>query len=60
MRGNNIDVILRDPEQTVSGELRRQTVEGVWIYYGWAEKAAIHFFPQHRIVEIIDCGRPFR
>lgn len=60
MLGNNVDVILRDPDQKVSGELRRQAMEGIWLYYGWAEKAAVHFFPQHRIVEIVDCGRNYR
>lgn len=60
MLGHNVDVILSNPDQTVSGELRRQTAEGVWLYYGWAEKAAVHFFPQHRIVEIVDRGRTYR
>ena len=60
MLGNNVDVTLRDPEQTVSGELRKQTTEGIWLYYGWAEKAAVHFFPQHRIVEVVDRGRTYR
>ena len=60
MLGHNVDVILSNPDQTVSGELRQQTAEGVWLYYGWAEKAAVHFFPQHRIVEIVDRGRNYR
>ena len=60
MLGNNVDVTLREPNETVSGELRRQTVEGVWVYFGWAEKAALHFYPQHRIIEIIDRGRTYR
>jgi hypothetical protein len=57
MLGNYVEVRFKDPEQTVRGELRRQTVEGVWVYYGWAEQSALHFFPQHRIIEIVDCGR---
>lgn len=60
MLGHNVDVTLREPDETVSGELRRQTVEGVWIYFGWAEQAALHFYPQHRIIEIIDRGRTYR
>lgn len=60
MLGNNVDIKLRDPDATVSGELRRQTAEGVWLYYGWAEQAAVHFFPQHRIIEMIDRGRTYR
>ncbi len=60
MLGNNVDVKLRTPDEIVSGELRRQSLEGVWIYYGWAEKAAVHFYPQHRILEIIDKGRTYR
>lgn len=60
MLGNHVEVKLRDPPATVSGELRQQTVEGIWLYYGWAEQAAVHFFPQHRIVEIVDQGRTYR
>lgn len=60
MIGHNVDVKLRQPDETISGELRNQTQEGVWLYYGWAENAALHFFPQHRIVEIIDRGRTYR
>lgn len=56
MIGNRVEAILRDPEKTISGELRKQTVEGVWIYHGWAEQAAVRFYPHHRIVEIIDKG----
>lgn len=56
MIGNQVEVLLRDPEKTISGELRKQTVEGVWIYHGWAEQAATHFYPQHRVVEIVDRG----
>jgi hypothetical protein len=56
MLGNNVQVILTMGE-IVNGELRKQTVEGVWIYFGWAEQAAVHFYPQHRIMEIIDRGR---
>ena len=60
MLGNNVDVKLINPEETISGELRKQTGEGVWIYFGWAERAALHFYPQHRIIEIIDRGRTYR
>lgn len=60
MLGNNVQVRLRDPEELVSGELRRQTAEGVWLYFGWAEKATLHFYPQHRVLEIIDRGRTYR
>lgn len=60
MLGNNVELRLTAPEQTISGELRRQSGEGVWIYTGWAEQAAVHFYPQHRIVEIVDRGRTYR
>lgn len=60
MLGHKVDVVLRDPDKTVTGELRRQTIEGVWLYFGWAEQAAVHFFPQHRIVEIVDRGKTYR
>jgi len=57
MLGNNVEVRLCDPPETIAGELRKQSVEGVWVYYGWAEQAALHFYPQHRVVELIDRGR---
>jgi hypothetical protein len=60
MLGHNIELHLCNPEQVISGELRKQMLEGVWVYWGWAEKAALHFYPQHRIVSIIDCGRTYR
>ena len=60
MIGNRIEVKLHDPDATVSGELRKQSVEGVWVYRGWAEQAALHFYPQHRIVEIVDNGPVYR
>ena len=57
MLGNNVELRLAAPFENINGELRKQTIEGVWIYFGWAEKAAVRFYPQHRIVEIIDKGR---
>lgn len=60
MIGNNVDVLLREPEQRISGELRKQNIEGVWIYGGWAEQAALKFYPIHRVVEIKDAGRIYR
>lgn len=60
MLGNNVDVKLCNPDENISGELRKQNVEGVWVYFRWAERAALHFYPQHRIVEIVDCGRTYR
>lgn len=56
MLGNRVEAILRDPDATISGELRRQSTEGVWIYHGYAEFAAVHFYPAHRVIEIIDKG----
>lgn len=60
MLGHRVRVYLNDPDISVDGELRRQTAEGVWLYYGWAEKAALHFYPQHRIQEIADLGEIHR
>lgn len=56
MIGNRVEMKLCDPPQTVSGELRKHGIEGAWVYHGWAEKAALHFYPQHRIIEIKDHG----
>jgi len=60
MLGNNVTVKLTAPDQEVSGELRKQTAEGIWIYGGWAEKAAVTFYPAHRVLEIRDAGRTYR
>ncbi len=60
MLGHNVRAFLCDPEEIVDGELRQQSVEGVWLYYGWAELAAVHFFPQRRIREIVDRGAQYR
>ncbi|MDE2232539.1 MAG: hypothetical protein KGJ90_00205 [Patescibacteria group bacterium] len=46
--------------ETVDGELRQQSTEGVWLFHGLAEKAAVHFYPQHRIREIADLGPVYR
>jgi hypothetical protein len=56
MIGNNVDIILSSPDQHVFGELRKQTPEGIWVWYGAGDYAALHFYPQHRIVQIIDRG----
>lgn len=60
MLGNRVRVYLSNPDEDVSGELRRQSVEGVWIYAGWAEKAAVRFYPAHRLKEIEDLGPVYR
>lgn len=60
MLGHDVEVILCAPEQKVSGELRKQSIEGIWLYGGWAEQATTTFYPQHRIVEIRDRGRTYR
>jgi hypothetical protein len=57
MIGHNVSVRLTDPPAEIHGELRKQTAEGVWVYHGWAEQAALRFYPAHRIVEIEDRGR---
>lgn len=54
--GHRVRVYLRDPDKSVDGDLRRQTVEGVWLYHRFQEQAAVHFYPQHRITEIADLG----
>jgi hypothetical protein len=56
MIGNRVEVYLINPPETIAGELRKQSIEGVWIYYGWAEQATTHFYPQYRIKEIVDRG----
>ena len=59
MLGHRVSVYFMDGE-TVDGELRQQTAEGVWLYHGWAENAAVHFYPQHRIKEMVDLGPVYR
>lgn len=61
MLGNNVRVYFIDEQGGyVDGELRKQSVEGVWIWTGFSEQAAVHFYPQHRIKEIEDRGRVYR
>jgi hypothetical protein len=60
MLGHTVTVYLLSPDTHVRGELRKQTAEGVWLYHGMAEKAALHFYPQHRISEIEDNGPIYR
>jgi hypothetical protein len=55
--GHTVEVRLRDPEAVISGELRQHDGDGAYLYFGWAETAGLHFYPKHRIVEIIDQGR---
>lgn len=59
MLGNRVHVCFTDGS-VIDGELRRQSIEGIWLYYGWAEKAAVHFYPQQRIKEITDLGPIYR
>jgi hypothetical protein len=56
MLGNRVTVFLTDPKEEINGELRKQNSDGVYIYWGWGEKARAHFYPTHRIVEIEDLG----
>ncbi len=60
MIGNRVRVRFIDSDDPIDGELRKQSPEGVWLYYGWAENAALHFFPQNRIKEIEDRGPIYR
>ena len=39
MIGHNVRVRLCLPEETVQGELRKETPEGFWIYHGFMEQA---------------------
>ena len=56
MIGHNVRVRLCLPEETVQGELRKETPEGVWIYHGFMEQAKLRFYPMHRIMQIEDNG----
>lgn len=60
MIGNRVYAVLCAPDETISGELRQQNSEGIWIYGGWAEKAAVRFYPMHRVVQIDDAGPVYR
>lgn len=60
MLGNRVELSLCNPLEEVYGELRKQGSEGVWIYHGFSEQAAVHFYPQHRIVSIKDRGPVYR
>lgn len=65
MLGHRVRIYFMDGE-TVNGELRLQSAEGVWLYHGCAEQhgcaqqAAVHFYPSHRIKEIADLGEVYR
>ena len=59
MLGHRVRVYFTDGT-TIDGELRKQSAEGVWLYHGWAEQAAVHFYPQHRLKEIADLGPVYR
>lgn len=59
MLGHRVRVYFMDGE-TVDGELRQQNESGVWLYHGFVEHAAVHFYPQHRIKEIADLGPMYR
>ena len=56
MMGHRVRLDLHTPVETISGELRKQSLEGVWIYSGWADKACLKFFPHHRIIQMVDQG----
>ncbi len=60
MIGHRVMVWLTDPRQEISGELRKQNTEGIWLYSGWAEAACVRFYPTHRIIEIRDNGPVYR
>lgn len=60
MIGNRVALILIEPAEGIIGELRKQNVEGVWVYHGWAEQAAVRFYPMRRVVEIRDEGPVYR
>jgi hypothetical protein len=49
---NRVYVKLCNPEQTIDGELRCHSIEGIWVYHGWAENTALYFYPSHRIIQI--------
>ena len=56
MLGNRVAVSLHSPVVRIVGELRKQNSEGVWIYHGYGEKAALRFYPMHRVEQIEDNG----
>lgn len=60
MIGNRVTVQLTEPDQVVRGELRKQNVEGVWIYGGLYDSAALTFYPMRRILEVRDDGPVYR
>ncbi len=56
MIGNRVTVHLREPEETIAGELRKQNHSGLWVYHGWAEQAAVRFYPMYRVTRMEDNG----
>lgn len=56
MLGNRVEVELHTPNAFVHGELRNQTDQGVWIFSGYGDQAALRFYPMYRIILITDQG----
>jgi hypothetical protein len=57
MLGHNVTVKLTAPNESIYGELRRQTPEGIWLYTGDWQNVKLIFYPQHRILQITDNGK---
>lgn len=60
MIGNRVTVYLTDPPLKISGELRKQNAEGVWVYGGPYDSAAVTFYPMRRVLEVRDDGSVYR
>lgn len=56
MIGNRVRVRLYNPDEEFCGELRQQNSEGIWVYHGWENEAAVRFYPMHRVVQVEDAG----
>lgn len=59
--GCNMRVLLSGPDEEVRGVLHELDGLGAAVYVGTTvQNAAMHFYPTHRIKEIVDAGRVSR
>lgn len=58
--GHDVLVRLIEPEEVVTGILQAVGNLGIYLSSGWGDKEAVHFYPNRRIMEMIDKGRSAR
>lgn len=55
--GHDVLVRLIEPEEVVIGILQAVGTLGVYLSFGGGNHEAVHFYPNRRIMEIVDRGR---